>query len=245
MLREDYVRYAAAVHIDGARFLRDTVAAMLPCYAMNACKSAFGAASLLSRCEAVMDKAIGLSVGLMEKNGLTKYTAVIEARMRLMGTELSGALTQKQINAARASVVPPGTRGNVYDGFVSLSSEAEKAAAECVAAIDESVAAMREGRAAFAVPVTVLLFLKRLCADYSALCRKLAAGERAEFLKRQDEFDKCLRALCYAAATEGVEASSSADALAALSSSGLIPSLPPVLFDILLRYEDLPVAGAD
>ena len=79
----------------------------------------------------------------------------------------------------------------------------------------------------------------------SALCRKLAAGERAEFLKRQDEFDKCLRALCYAAATEGVEASSSADALAALSSSGLIPSLPPVLFDILLRYEDLPVAGAD
>ena len=40
MLREDYVRYAAAVHIDGARFLRDTVAAMLPCYAMNACKSA-------------------------------------------------------------------------------------------------------------------------------------------------------------------------------------------------------------
>lgn len=245
MLREDYIRYAAAAHTVGARFLRDTVAAFLPCYTVHFPAPAFSAAQLLSQCESLMDNAVSLSAGLIESSGITKYTAVTEARMRLMGIELDTAITQRQTAAERVRSVPPGTRGNVYEGFIKLSEVALSVSEKCVNAAEELIAFATDGRAAIAVPVVVMEFLKRLCSDYGAVCAALKSGEAAELIRRADDYDKCKQSLVFTATAQGLHTcDESSDALASLSSGGLIPSLPPVLFDLLLRYDKLPATAS-
>ena len=245
MLREDYVKYAASVHNDGARFVRDCAAAVVPCCTLNSFRIALNAQSVVTESENLMGRAIALSEGLTDRSGMTKHTAVIEARMRMMDAEISAELTQLQTETERKHSVRPGTRGDIYNGYVELSQCGETTAEKCVLLIDEIISGVRDGNIAFAVPMGALTFMRRLCADYGAACAILKNGDGAELLCRAESREKyrgCLRA---AASSQGVELNSdvSADSMAAMSSSGLIPSLPPVLFDILLRYERLPLGA--
>lgn len=242
MPREDYIIHAAAVHNSGARFLRDTAACMLPCFTVTNSEGAFTAAKLLNCGEMLLSDAVALCEGLIEHSGISKYTAVCEARMRIAGVELDSALTSRQVVAERKKTVKPGTRSDVYNGYVALSERAAQAADACVNFIDKYISVIKEGRLCFAVPISALSALHRLVADYSAACVKLAAGETAVLVKRTDLFEKLRSCLAYAAMCCGADVTDSAgsDSLAAMASSGLIVSTPPVLFDLLLRYDNLP-----
>ena len=228
MLREDYIKFAAAVHNDGARTVRDSAASLLPCCTLSCVKTAFALQRILDDADSIMRKSAKLGAGLIERSGLTKHTAVIEARMRLMGAELDGALTQSQLAAERAASVPPGTRADIYDGFKELSQKGARTAESFISVADSLAAAMREGRVAFAVPADAVKFLHRACADYGAACNKLSAGEEACLVRRPDMFDSFKRCLTLSALAN--------------AAGGLVPSLPAALFDILLRYEKLPPA---
>lgn len=241
MLREDYIRFAAQVHIDGARNLRDSAAALLPCCSLTSAATAFALGRIVTLGEELMDCAISLSGGLMNKSGLSKFTPVAEARMKLLGAELDSFLTQKQTAAFKIKTVAPGTRADVYNGFIDLSARAEKVADEFAEIADSIKEAVCEGRMTFAVPLGALEFLRLICADYGAACKKLAQGEEACSVRRSDACDAYKKCLQHAVAAQGNDCfSATSEALASLSSCGAIPSLPPVLFDILLRYENLP-----
>lgn len=243
MLREDYIRFAAAVHNDGARTVRDSAASMLPCCTLYCVKTAFALQRILADAESLMRESAKLGAGLIERSGLTKHTAVIEARMRLMGVELDGTLTQSQHAAERAAAVPPGTRADIYEGYKALSQKGANIAESFLTIADGVSAAMREGRAAFAVPADAVKFLHRVCADYGAACKKLSSDEEACLVRRPDMFDSYKKCLQLSALANGVDcAAASADTLAALAAGGLVPSVPAALFDILLRYEKLPPA---
>ncbi len=243
MLREDYVQYAAAVHIEGARFLRDGAAALLPCCTFAFPYTAFAVERTLTRAESLLAQTVELSAGLLEHSGITKYTSVMEARMRLAGVELDATLTTRQTEAERARSVAPGRRAEIYDGFRGLSARACDYADAFLQTADEIRSRITEGRMAFAVPMPALKFLRLIGADYKAAAAHLAKGEQACLLRRPDAAESYARCLRHAViAFGGEEAPASADALAARASSGLVPSLPPMLFEILLRYENLPAA---
>lgn len=237
MLREEFVECAAAVHGEGARFLRDSAAAILPCCGLFAVKNALLLERAVAQSEMLMERAIALSAGLWKTGGLTKHTATLDARMRLLHVETDETLTRKQTVTERTATVPPGTRGEVYDGFVALSERGEECVNDFLRVADDFIAAVREGRAVSAVPLPALQFLHRLCADYGAACAKLRAGEEACLLCRADQAEKFARSLRDAVRAQGVDAPAGSEALAACAASGMIPCLPPVLFDVLVRYE--------
>ena len=246
MLREEYIAAAAAVHAEGARTLRDSAAALLPGCSVYRVKTAFMLQSVFTDAERLLCRALELSAGLLERSSVSKYTAVIEARMRLMGVESDASVSAKQTACERTKSVAPGTRGDIYDGLTALSRQAETLTADFLRIAETLIADMREGLVAFAIPLCAVRFLHRINADYAAAAKALANGEYAQLVRRTDAFDAYETCLRPAAHTPGVEAAenASADTLAALAAGGLIPALPPVLFDILLRYEDLPATIA-
>ena len=135
--------------------------------------------------------------------------------------------------------MPPGTRADIYEGYKALSQNGANIAESFLTIADGVSAAMREGRAAFAVPADAVKFLHRVCADYGAACKKLSS----DLVRRPDLFDSYKKCLQLSALANGVDcAAASADTLAALAAGGLVPSVPAALFDILLRYEKLPPA---
>ena len=247
MLREEYLEIAASVHIEGARWLRDGAAALLPCCTLFSCKTAFSLSRALTQGENLMDEAVALSGGLLHMGVLTKYTPVIEARMRLAGADLDAGITSRQQAAERVRTVPPGTRADVYEGFIALSRKAAVCAEELSSTLDDMVGAIKEGGVYLAVPLGAYEFLRKICADYAAASVRLAAGEDACLVRRADVYSAYKKCLMHAAAAQGVDnPNASADTLAALAAGGLIPGVPAVLFDLLLRYENLPRAlGAE
>ncbi len=238
MLREEYIRSAAALHIEGARTLRDSAASLLPCCTLFAATASLKLQRVFTAAEELMRRAVSLSAGLIERSAMTKHTAVIEARMRLLGIEPDASLTHAQTACEKTRDVPPGTRADVFDGFVALGIDAERAAADFLQIVDYISAAMREGRSCFALPLSVLKFLHIVNADYAAACRRLAEGEEAKTLRRDDAYEQFLQTLRYIAYLQGAEAmNASADTLAALAAGGMIAAVPPALYDVLLRYE--------
>ena len=65
MLREDYIRFAAAVHNDGARTVRDSAASMLPCCTLYCVKTAFALQRILADAESLMREFSKLGAGLI------------------------------------------------------------------------------------------------------------------------------------------------------------------------------------
>lgn len=240
MLREETVSYAANVHCRGARFLRDSIASLLPCCTLFDTPRVLALQRVLTQAENILKSAIGFSAGLLTGNGLSKYTAVIEARMQLLGVPLDGTLLSLQQAAAREKNVPPGTRSDIYDGFLQLGKDAETVCGIFCDIADAYVSSVRDGRVLCAVPYNAIRFLVRLSQDYAAACRHIEAGEAAQLMCRTDAFADMLSCLQAVALSQGAQAGDATiDALAAMASSGLIVSLPPMLFDILLRYENL------
>ncbi|MDE6398353.1 MAG: hypothetical protein K2L51_03435 [Clostridiales bacterium] len=238
MLREEYIGYAAAVHIEGARTLRDSASAVLPCCTLFAAAHALRLQRAFTAAEDVLCRAVALSEGLLKKSGLTKYTAVAEARMRLLGVEPNANITKHQTTCEKTPDVPPGTRADVYNGFIALNIQAADAVRDFLEVIDEITAAMREGRACCAIPATLLGVLHVVNADYAVACRKLANGEEARPVCRKDTLAQWLEELRSLAVLQGADgANASAETLAALAAGGMIGGVPPILFDMLLRYE--------
>lgn len=237
MLREEYVSCAAALHVEGARTLKDSVAALLPCCTLFSAPTALALQRCYADAEELLRRAIFLSAGLLKKSGLTKYTAVIEARMRLLGVECDASVTAAQSACVKVRDVPPGTRADVYDGFVSLGERAIAVAEDFLRTADALTLQVREGRCCCALPLSALKFLRVVNADYTVQCRKLASGEEVCAVRRDDVFAHALHALAALASLQGADAPEDADALASLAAGGMIPCVPPVVYDVLLRYE--------
>ena len=238
MLREEYIVYAAAVHIEGARMLRDSASAVLPCCTFFCAPDTLRLQRAFTAAEDVLCRAVALSEGLLKKSGLTKFTAVAEARMRLLGVEPNAELTKEQTACEKTSDVPPGTRADVYNGFIALNGQAAQAVHDFLRVIDEITAAMRDGRVCCALPLSLLGVLHVVNADYAVACRKLADGEEARPACRKDTYEQWLSGLRSLAILQGADgANASAETLAAYAAGGMIAGVPPVLFDMLLRYE--------
>lgn len=242
MLREEFLTYAAELHTVGARMLRDSSAALLPCCDWTDAKRAIGLTRLLEKSETLLCDAVSLMSGLTHKNFLTKYTVVIEARMKLCGVELGAHVTSRQQVAAKSGEVAPGTRTDIYDGYIGLSGRAVKLCEELCLQMGEIISSVTAGERLLAVPLPAVNFLRRICSDYRAAVLTLLDGEGARLLRRNATYEAGKQALTLAAQANGAEGDLSADALAAKAASGLIPSLPAILFDILLRYENLDLA---
>ena len=239
MLREEWIERAAAVHAVGARMLRDGVAVLLPCLPFGQLKEAFACERILADAERNLTEALELSQGLIE-SALTKYTAAAEARTRLLGVHLDASLLSMHAAAARGRV-QPGTRTDIYNGFMRLSVRVPAACDAFSHLLDDLLCAVREGSAVLALPICVLRFLRRIATDYRAACRLLADGENALFPRRPDLFTELLRTLKSGAADYAEDAS--CETLASLAASGKLPVLPPLLYDMALRYERLPAVG--
>lgn len=241
MLREEFVEKAAEVHADGARFLRDCACTLVPCCPLGFAGIAFSLERSLVQSEELIKSAARISEGLLRRSSMTKYTPVIEARIKLSGVVLDGSLSQMQTAVENKRAVPPGTRGEVYDGFVRLSKRASEACEAFLVTLDEVRSLVRDGRMPFAVPLPALDFMHTLCADYGAACDKLACGEPAYLPERIDAARSLARCLSFAVASQTGEMQDlDAHTLTARASSGLIPGIPAALFEILLRYENLP-----
>ena len=239
MLREEWIERAASVHAVGARMLRDGVAVLLPCLPFGRLKEAFTCSRILADAERNLSWALSLSQGLIEST-LTKYTAAAEARTRLLGVDLDASLLSMHAAAARGRV-QPGTRTDIYNGFLQLSSQAPLACDAFATLLDDLLGAVRDGSVVFALPLCVLHFLKRIATDYRAACRLLAEGENALFPRRPDLAAELLGTLRRSAADYAEEPS--CETLASLAASGKLPVLPPLLYDMALRYERLPAVG--
>lgn len=246
MLREDFLMLSAELHAVGARFLRDSAAVLLPCCDWTDAGRAVALSRMLESGQLLLSDAAELMSGLTRKSFITKYTVVIEARMKLCGVELDGAVTAREQAAARSGTVEPGTRADIYDKFMALSDRAVKLVDEFVLLADAIISDVSAGEHLLSVPLPAVAFLRRLCTDYRAATVALKSGERAGLLRRGSTYEAGKQAITQAAMANGADGDLSADALAAKAASGLIPSLPALLFDILLRYESLDLAvGGD
>ena len=235
MLREEFLPIAARVHATGARFLRDSAAVLMPCCTLNMINTAFDIRKSIDAAEHLTSRSTFLCEGLIERPTLTKYTALTEARTALT-VELDRGLTARQQAAERKRIVPVGTRADVYDGYIALSLEAIEAVNGFTAVCDR----ITGDEHIFALPRPLVAFLRRVCADYGAASALLAGGESATLLCRRDDAAQTEKALRHYVAALGVdEGSFSLEDLAARSGSGMIAGVPPLLFDLLLRYKAL------
>lgn len=238
MLREEYIVCAAAVHIEGARTLRDSAASLLATGSLYDVRRALTLQCLFTDAQNLLGRAVSLGTGLRTVSGITKYTAACETRMYALGVAYDGSLTPKQAACEKARDVPPGTRADVYDGFTLLDAQAEKTVTVFLSVLDGILSEVSEGRACFGLPLGILRILRTLNADYSVACRKLAAGEQTFLARRDEAFSDLFERLRLWAGLQGADIKdATAQSLCSLSASGHIAGIPPVLFDMLLRYE--------
>lgn len=241
MLREEMIERAAAVHTAGARMLRDTAAVTLPCLPLGGLQTALKCERVLADAERNLACVLSLSAGLIG-GGLTKYTAACEARTRLLGVTLDGALLGAQTAAEKGEVLP-GTRTDIFDGFQRCNECAARICASYVEIADELERESSEGRLVTALPTPVLRFFKRTVSDYRVACNLLAAGESATLLQRPDLYCDFLQSLRLGAAEcLHEQADAPSETLAALASSGRLTALPALVYDMAVRYERLPAA---
>lgn len=221
--------------------MRDVAAALQVSATVKYVEFAFGLSKSVADCEYVMKRAVELGAGLLGESDLTKYTSVIEARMRLLGADIDPNITPDQVAAERTKTVAPGTRADIFYGYKQLSKNAEQTADNLINLINKILKSVNGGKSVTVVGVDALEYLSRCIADYGVACRKLCGEESACLVRRTSEFENYRRCLCLAAEVNGVAtANASCDSLAAMAGSGLIPNVPPALYDVLLRYEKLP-----
>ncbi|MDE7395085.1 MAG: hypothetical protein K2M95_03055 [Clostridiales bacterium] len=241
MLREEWIERAAAVHAVGARMLRDGVAVTLPCLPVGCLKAAFACERVLADAERNLSCVLSLSQGLIG-SGLTKFTAACEARTRLLGVGLDASLLSMQA-AAEKGIVQPGTRTDIFDGFTHRNLRAVAVCDAFTEILEDLIRQNEEGFAVLALPAPALRFIKRTVTDYRAACNLLAAGEYAVFLRRADLLADLLTALQRGAAECVQQEEPCCETLASFASSGKLTVLPPLLYDMALRYERLPAFG--
>ena len=233
MLREEFLPIAAKVHSFGTRFLRDSAAVLFPCCTLGLLNIAFELRRVIDVSEQLMARSIELCEGLTETSSLTKYTALTEARTCLAGVDLDRGLTAKQSAAEKKHSVPVGKRADVYDGYIALSCSAIKAVNNFTAVCDR----ITGGDAMFALPKTLTAFLRKVCADYGAASALLEKNEAATLLCRKDDISTAENCLRHVSAASDIDAFNlTVEDLAARAGSGMISCVPPLLFDMLLRY---------